>query len=385
MTSIREAFRNLFTPARPLQPGIYHYQAPQDDPRNYRLHLRIEADGSGILIVNAATVLHLNQTAAEYAYYLVQNLPAQEAGRRVASRYQVAQEVAIQDYQILADRIQTLINTPDLDPVTFLGFDRQEPFSGAISAPYRMDCALTYRVRDGDDPQAAPSDRVRHELSREEWMALMDRALQAGIPHLVFTGGEPTLRADLPELIEHAEANGQVTGLISDGLALADRAYLDRLLMTGLDHLMLVIETDGGPVWPALENALADDLFVAAHLTLRPENLPAVLRRMDRLAEKGVHAVSLSMADPALAGDLQAARDYADSHNLELVWNLPVPYSALHPVALELAHLEHPAGAGRAWIYVEPDGDVLPAQGINKPMGNLLNDPWEKIWKKTSG
>jgi MoaA/NifB/PqqE/SkfB family radical SAM enzyme len=31
---------------------------------------------------------------------------------------------------------------------------------------------------------------------------------------------------------------------------------------------------------------------------------------------------------------------------------------------------------------VEPDGDVLPAQGINKVLGNLLTDDWNTIWKK---
>ena len=47
---------------------------------------------------------------------------------------------------------------------------------------------------------------------------------------MVFTGGEPTLRDDLPELIAHAESNGQVSGLLSDGLRFADPAYLDSLL-----------------------------------------------------------------------------------------------------------------------------------------------------------
>ncbi|MBE9474690.1 MAG: hypothetical protein IMY85_07340, partial [Chloroflexi bacterium] len=37
-------------------------------------------------------------------------------------------------------------------------------------------------------------------------------------------------------------------------------------------------------------------------------------------------------------------------------------------------------GAGHAWLYVEPDGDVLPDQDINQVLGNLLNDPWETIW-----
>ena len=42
----------------------------------------------------------------------------------------------------------------------------------------------------------------------------MDKAWAAGIPHITFTGGEPTLRDDLPALIAHAEKIGQVTGLL---------------------------------------------------------------------------------------------------------------------------------------------------------------------------
>ena len=66
---------------------------------------------------------------------------------------------------------------------------------------------------------------------------------------------------------------------------------------------------------------------------------------------------------------------------LRLVWDLPVPYSSLHPVALELAEEETPPqGAGNAWLYVEPDGDVLLTQGEPNVIGNLLTDPWETIW-----
>ena len=37
-----------------------------------------------------------------------------------------------------------------------------------------------------------------------------------------------------------------------------------------------------------------------------------------------------------------------------------------------------PSGAGKTWLYVEPDGDVLPAQGMaDNVLGNFLRDPWE--------
>ena len=35
----------------------------------------------------------------------------------------------------------------------------------------------------------------------------------------------------------------------------------------------------------------------------------------------------------------------------------------------------------RQHLYVEPDGDVLPAQGYNVVLGNLLRDSWEAIWE----
>lgn len=379
MTALLKPFRRLFTPIRPLPPGLYHYQSPPDDPRNYRLHLRMEAHGGGVLIINAATVLHLNQTAAEYAYYYLHNTPVEEAARLMAARYNVDLAQARQDYLDLAERIQILVETPDLDPVTYLDFERQKPFSGEISAPYRLDCALTYRLPAEVAPDAAPIERVARELSAAEWQSILDKVWAAGVPHVVFTGGEPTLRDDLPDLIAHAERLGQVSGLLSDGLRLADELYLDRLLRAGLDHLMLVLQPENEQSWQAVGNAMIEDLSVAVHLTLTAENQSAAEGFLERLAGMGVRRISLSAADPALAEALTAARERAALLQMDLVWNLPVPYSALHPVALEAADAQM-EGAGRAWLYVEPDGDVRPTQGDPRVLGNLLHDPWEKIW-----
>jgi hypothetical protein len=382
MTSIRESIRRWFQPAQPLPAGTYHFQAPPDASQPYRLHLRLEPDGEGILIVNASTVLHLNPTAAEYAYHLVQNTPEDEAARSLSSRYRVSQQQALGDYQNFKGRIQTLVETPDLDPVAYLDFDRHAPYSQPVSAPYRLDCALTYRLSVGYDQGFAPVDRVKRELSTEEWRTILDKAWQAGIPHVIFTGGEPTLYEGLTDLIGHAEKNGQVTGLITDGLRLAEPGTLDTLLQTGLDHLTLLFQPELALAWEILEKLIAADLFVTIHFTLTLQNAAAVPGYLDRLAEMKAQAVSLSGADPSLASKLQAARQRAAELDLSLVWDLPVPYSAFHPVALETAQEAPPEGAGRAWLYLEPDGDVLPAQGVNQVLGNFLTDPWEKIWKK---
>jgi hypothetical protein len=380
MTSIRENLRRLFEPSKPLPPGTYHYQAPLEDPDDYRLHLRLEPDGTGLLIINASTVLHLNQTAAEYAYYLVQNMPEEQAVKNITFRYRISKDQARQDYHDFVQRVDTLITTPDLDPITYLGFDRSEPFSTDISAPYRLDCALTYRLWEESPSDAAPLERVERELETGEWKVVLDKAWAVGIPHIVFTGGEPTLREDLMELIEYAEANGQVTGLMTDGLRLAEPDYLRALLQTGLDHLTIVSQLQVEAEWLALEKILAEDIFVAVHITITPENSTDIQHLLQRLAEMGVKAISLSASSPALRQDLSAAREVEASLNVELIWNLPVPYSVLNPVSMETEGQEQVEGAGRAWMYVEPDGDVLPSQGIQRHLGNILRDPWEQIW-----
>ena len=380
MTSKMNSLRRLFTPIKPIPSGIYHYISPPDDPRNYRMHLRLEPEGNGVLIINASTILHLNPTAAEYAYYLLKKEPVEQAAHKMVERYHVDLEQAINDYQEFVDRIQTLINTPDLDPVTFLDLDRIRPFTGHITAPYRLDCALTYRIPERTT-ETALVKRVDRELDTIEWKSVFDKAWSAGIPHIIFTGGEPTLRDDLPELIAHAESNDQVTGLISDGLRLSERDYLDSLLQTGLDHLMIIFQPDNEAAWDALENSLVEDLFVAVHLTLDDKNKDELAGLIDQLAERGVKAISLSAHDQSLYGVLEKLRSQVADLTLELVWNLPVPYSTFNPVDLETELIEQIEGEGRAWLYVEPDGDVLPAQGVNRVLGNILSDNWDQIWK----
>lgn len=383
MSDLMHTIRSFFKPHEPIQPGIYHYLSPQDDERNYRLHLRIEADGRGVLIVNASTVLHLNETASEYAYYFVQNKSPQQVAKLMSERYQVDPDTARRDYLNLTERVLTLIEMPDLDPVTFLDFEREAPFSGKISAPYRLDCALTYRLPESAPPEMAPTKRVDRELVTNEWIEIMDKAWQAGVPHVVFTGGEPTLRDDLIELLAHAESNGQVSGLLTDGERLADGAYLNDLLQTGLDHVMIVLDPGLDEAWRGLENAIAGDVYTAVHLTITPENAGDVRSVLDRLAQAGVHAISLSATSENLDENLKAATDRVAELDLPLVWDLPVPYSAHNPVALEVKPSEMPEKAGRAWLYVEPDGDVLPAQGINERVGNLLTESWDTIWERT--
>jgi hypothetical protein len=293
----------------------------------------------------------------------------------------VSREVARQDYEDFLDRIETLISTPDLDPVSFLDFERIAPHSADLTSPLRLDCALTYRLHSDSNAEYAPVKRVERELTTDEWRTILDKAWQAGIPHVTFTGGEATLRQDLPDLIAHAEKNGQVCGLLTDGLQLLDKEYLDLLLQTGLDHILFLLQSENDSSWAALETVMAEDIFVTVHLTLNKNNITNTEPVLERLAKLNMTSLSMTSSDASLGDTFDALRDKAATLGLTLRFDLPVPYSEYNPVVYEAAEDAIPEGAGRAWLYVEPDGDVLPSQGNSgKVLGNLLRDEWKTIY-----
>ncbi len=383
MPNLVNTIKDFFTQKEPLTPGMYEYHTPQDADIPYRLHLRIEKDGSGLLVINASTILHLNQTAVEYAYHIIQETEVDTAINEISHRYKTDKAYVREDYEDFYNRVMTLIHMPNLDPVTYLDIERQEPYTGENSAPYRLDCAITYQVSEKSHREHGPLERVERELTTDEWGKVFAKVFNKGIPHLIFTGGEPTMREDLPELLLKAEELGLVTGLITDGLKLMDEKYRQQLLLNGLDHLLIVFDPENPIEWLVLEKVLTEGVFTTVHLTLRKgEDLHTHIKR---LAEMGVNALSLSETDLDLTHELQKLRDFAAVQQIELVWDMPVPYSKYNPIALELevtAGQKPPDGAGSAWLYVEPDGDVLPTQGMyDKVLGNILNDPWEKIWE----
>ena len=370
-----------FSKVQPIPAGVYQKQSAPGDQPPFRIHLQLQPDGAGVLIVNASTVLQLNPTAAEYAYHFIKGSEPEAAAKDIKARYRgVKYADALKDYQDFSARIQTLLTAPHLDPVSHLDFERVAPHSTELTAPLRMDCALTYRLPPGMQAEYAPAKRVDRELSTEEWFSILDKAWAAGVPHITFTGGEATLREDLGELIARAEKNGQVCGLLTGGIRLANKDYMDELLQTGLDHLLFILQPDNPDSWKALEVIMPEDIFVTVHLTVSESNAGDAPTILERLAKLGATSLSMTFANP----DLPAAElhNKAASLGLALKFDLPVPYSAEHPVAFETAEDQVPEGAGKAWLYVEPDGDVLPAQGMaDRVLGNILRDPWYEIYR----
>jgi hypothetical protein len=123
--------------------GRYMYRG-EDKFAGMSLQLRIEHSGKGVMVINANTVLHLNQTATAFAYYFMQGLPQKEIFAKIGRMYRVKADMVKVDYEKLVYTISTLAQTEKIDPVTFLEIEKEEPFTYQYSAPLRMDLALTF-------------------------------------------------------------------------------------------------------------------------------------------------------------------------------------------------------------------------------------------------
>jgi PqqA peptide cyclase len=84
-------------------------------------------------------------------------------------------------------------------------------------------------------------ERVAGELTTAEWQDVMRQAADLGILQVHLSGGEPTVRQDLEDIVEVAAKGGLYTNLITAGVTLS-RDRLKRLKDLGLDHVQLSIQ-----------------------------------------------------------------------------------------------------------------------------------------------
>ncbi len=114
------------------------------------------------------------------------------------------------------------------------------------------------------------------ELSTEEWKKVMRDARKMGAMQIGFSGGEPTLRKDLEELVGEANGLGYYTNLITSGIGLTTKR-LEALKAAGLKHIQLGFQSSD----PATANRLAGvecfDRKLAIAKEIKAQGFPMVL------------------------------------------------------------------------------------------------------------
>jgi len=402
MSFVRKVFR-----APKVPQGRYTYRG-RGDFTGLALQLRVEPDGQGLLVINANTVLYLNESATAHAFFFMQGVTTDEAVKKIRRMYRVDKKTAREDHERLIYTVSTLAQTEEVCPISFLDVERVEPFTQEFSAPLRVDLALTFRCQNNCVHCYAGGPHETPELTTEQWKEVIDRLHQIGVFILTFTGGEPTLREDLPELLLYGQNKGMVAGLITNGRKLKDKNYVETLEKTGLDFVQVTLESHKPEIhdlmtatkgsWKetvaGIKNVIPTRIYATTNTTLSKYNASDFLETIDFLKELGVAAFgcnSLIYSGKAkeISGEfvlpletlrelLPKIHDKANQLGLKFLWYTPTQYCRFDPVKLGLGVKS--CTAAKISMCVAPNGDVYPCQSYFESLGNILKDDWQEIW-----
>lgn len=386
--------------------GIYHYRREKEDEKT-RIHLRIDPDGTGLLIINANRVVQLNPVAVQMAYFHLEGCTPRQIIRAIVRQFNVSAAQAKRDLKEFTWQLEELLKPDGACPICEMDLETTAPFSARPSAPYRMDLAITYRCNNNCSHCYNARPRSMPSLPLEDWKRVIERVWDLRIPHIVFTGGEPTLHPNLPEMVAYAESLGVITGLNTNGRKLADPSFLDSLVKAGLDHVQITLESHDPDIhdrmvavpgaWEetvaGIRNVMKSRLYIMTNTTLLTHNSPMIEETLYFLGELGIPTVGLNaliysgkgkevgtgLREEALPSLLEMAREITDRQGQRLIWYTPTQYCHFNPIQLNLG-----VKGCTAALYnmcVEPNGDVIPCQSYYESLGNILEKPWQEIWE----
>ena len=250
-------------------------------------------------------------------------------------------------------------------------------------------------------------DKKSTELGTEDWMRVLDEAADLGVLHVHFSGGEPTIRHDICNLVAHAGEAGLYSNLITSGVLL-NKARLDALVEAGLDHVQLSIQDvdannadriggfkGGHEKKLRLAREIREcGIGFTLNVVIHRQNIMNVSSIIDLAVELGAGRVEIAHTQYygwALKNRaaLMPTRDQLDEAtvivdearerlNEQLVIDYVVPdYYALFPKPCM-------GGWGRTGIHVTPIGKVLPCHAAETIDGlvfdNIRDKSLKEIW-----
>jgi pyrroloquinoline quinone biosynthesis protein E len=282
-----------------------------------------------------------------------------------------------------------------------------------VAPPMAMLAELTHRC-----PLQCPYcsnpvalERVAGEMTTAEWLRAIREAAELGCMQVHFSGGEPTIRSDLEELVAGATEAGLYTNLITSGVLL-DKRRVEALVSAGLEHVQLSFqdsEQAGADIIGNYRGGHEKKLEVAA--LVREAGLPLTANfviqrrnceRLDAMLELavtiGAHRVEIANVQyygwalqnrtslmptrqqlDRMNGTIKEARDRLKG---VLVIDYVVPdYYASRPKACM-------GGWARRFLNISPSGKVLPCHAAetipDMQFDNVRQRPLGDIWRNST-
>lgn len=406
----------------PKGPGVVriHMIPPRDDT----------PDAPFLLLLNGAQLVPLNLSWAILLANLMDQLQAYEGQDLAEDQWESLLTAAVEEThrtyprtkrQTLASDLHLMLTSlvaiaQGREPEAEVGLLSLSDYAPEMTAPHRMDLMVSAMEQNGawhcnqkclHCYAAGQPMGETPELSTEQWKTALALLRKANIPQVTFTGGEPTLRSDLAELVQAAA--WFVTRLNTNGRLLTPElcaglyeASLDSVQVTlysaeGNIHNQLVGVNGFSDTVQGIRNAVAAGLIVSVNTPLCSLNThyAETLRFAHSLGVRyatcsglipsgsacGQESRATALTPEQLTDILRQAVDTAEELGMELDFTSPgwLEEETLRSLGL---HLIPSCGACLSNMAVTPDGKVVPCQSwlSDEPLGDLLHDDWADIW-----
>lgn len=406
----------------PKGPGVVriHMIPPKDDT----------PDAPFLLLLNGAQLVPLNLSWAILLANLMDQLQAYEGQDLAEDQWESLLSAAVEEThrtyprtkrQTLASDLHLMLTSlvaiaQGREPEAEVGLLSLSDYAPEMTAPHRMDLMVSAMEKDGGWHcnqkclhcyAAGQPMGETPELSTEQWKTALALLRKANIPQVTFTGGEPTLRSDLVELVQAAA--WFVTRLNTNGRLLTPElcaglyeASLDSVQVTlysaeGNIHNQLVGTNGFNDTVQGIRHAVEAGLIVSVNTPLCSLNThyADTLRFAHSLGVRyatcsglipsgsacGQESRATALTPEQLTDILRQAVDTAEELGMELDFTSPgwLDEETLRSLGLNLIPS---CGACLSNMAVTPDGKVVPCQSwlSDEPLGDLLHDDWADIW-----
>ncbi|MGE9551720.1 pyrroloquinoline quinone biosynthesis protein PqqE [Erwinia amylovora] len=285
-----------------------------------------------------------------------------------------------------------------------------------VNPPLWLLAELTYRCPLQCPYCSNPLDfaRQEQELTTGQWIDVFRQARQMGAVQLGFSGGEPLVRKDLPELIRAARDLGFYTNLITSGIGLTEKK-IDAFAEAGLDHIQISFQASDETLNAALagsqkafQQKLAMAKAVKAHgypmvlnFVLHRHNIDQIDRIIDLAIE--LEADDVELATCQFYGWAQLNREglLPTREQIASAEAVVKRYREKMSATSNLANLlfvtpdyyeERPKGCMGGWgaifLSVTPEGMALPchsARQLPVEFPSVLENTLQEIWYESFG
>ena len=310
---------------------VLHTTLNPEGPGAIRIHLippkpEENALNPSIAIINGTDIVPVNFVWAVILAELIREtnrFDGREIGEKAAQSIlnnaaeSVHQLIPLYSRERLNEDVRTIYTTirqiayreEVTTDVHYMNIGEYAPF---MAAPHRMDLMVSAMTKNGSWHcnqkcvhcyAAGQTLSGEEELSTNEWKKILDICRSVGIPQVTFTGGEPTMREDLFELISYAR--WFISRLNTNGIRLTPEycrklreAELDSVQITFYSadpeaHNRLVGAAHYDETLAGIRNALEQGLSVSINTPLCTVNRDYV-RTLKLLHDMGVIYVTCS-------------------------------------------------------------------------------------------